>query len=40
MYRWFENVSYGADFADLKREFPKPTDFESCLRDRGWTKPA
>jgi uncharacterized protein YbjT (DUF2867 family) len=32
MYRWFENVGYGADFAQLKRDFPAPTDFESYLR--------
>ena len=34
MYRWFENVGYNADFAQLKRDFPTPTDFESYLRDR------
>jgi uncharacterized protein YbjT (DUF2867 family) len=33
MYRWFENVGYSADFAQLKRDFPAPTDFESYLRD-------
>jgi uncharacterized protein YbjT (DUF2867 family) len=32
MFRWFENVGYGADFAQLKRDFPAPTDFESYLR--------
>ncbi len=32
MYRWFENVGYTADFAQLKRDFPAPTDFESYLR--------
>jgi uncharacterized protein YbjT (DUF2867 family) len=32
MYRWFENVGYSADFAQLKRDFPVPTDFESYLR--------
>jgi uncharacterized protein YbjT (DUF2867 family) len=32
MYRWFENVGYIADFAQLKRDFPAPTDFESYLR--------
>jgi uncharacterized protein YbjT (DUF2867 family) len=40
MYRWFENVGYGADLAELKRDFPSPTDFESYLRDHDWTKPA
>ena len=34
MYRWLENVGYDADFAQLKRDFPAPTDFESYLRDR------
>lgn len=38
MYRWFERVGYAADLAQLKREFPAPTDFESYLRDRGWAK--
>jgi uncharacterized protein YbjT (DUF2867 family) len=33
MFCWFENVGYGADFAQLKRDFPAPTDFESYLRD-------
>jgi uncharacterized protein YbjT (DUF2867 family) len=32
MYRWFENVGYNADFAQLKRDFPASTDFESYLR--------
>jgi uncharacterized protein YbjT (DUF2867 family) len=32
MFRWFENVGYAADFAQLKRDFPAPTDFESYLR--------
>jgi uncharacterized protein YbjT (DUF2867 family) len=32
MYRWFENVGYSADFAQLKRELPAPSDFESYLR--------
>ena len=40
MYRWFENVGYAADLAVLKRDFSKLTDFESYLRDHGWTKPA
>ena len=35
MFRWFENVGYTADFAQLKRDFPAPTDLESYLRDRG-----
>lgn len=39
MYRWFENVGYAADLAQLKREFSKLSDFESYLRDRGWAKP-
>lgn len=40
MYRWFENVGYGADLAELKRDFFEPTDFESYLRDHDWAKPA
>lgn len=39
MYRWFENVGYAADLAQLKREFSKLSDFDSYLRDRGWAKP-
>jgi uncharacterized protein YbjT (DUF2867 family) len=39
MYRWFENVGYNANLAELKRDFPAPTDFESYLRDHDWTKP-
>ncbi len=39
MYRWFENVGYGADLAELKRDFPAPTNLESYLRDRDWAKP-
>ncbi|RCJ39621.1 NmrA family protein [Nostoc minutum NIES-26] len=39
MFRWFENVGYGANLAQLKRDFTSPTDFESYLRDRGWAKP-
>lgn len=38
MYRWFENVGYAADLAQLKRDFTNPTDFESYLRDHGWAK--
>jgi uncharacterized protein YbjT (DUF2867 family) len=40
MYRWFENVGYIADLAQLKRDFPAPIDFESYLRDHNWAKPA
>lgn len=40
MYRWFERVGYAADLAQLQREFPAPTDFESYLRDHDWAKPA
>ncbi|MBN3906185.1 MAG: NmrA/HSCARG family protein [Nostoc sp. NMS1] len=40
MYRWFENVGYIADLAQLKRDFPAPINFESYLRDHGWAKPA
>jgi uncharacterized protein YbjT (DUF2867 family) len=39
MFRWFENVGYRANLAQLKHDFPAPTDFESYLRDRGWAKP-
>jgi uncharacterized protein YbjT (DUF2867 family) len=38
MYRWFENVGYTADLAQLKREFSKLSDFDSYLRDRGWAQ--
>jgi uncharacterized protein YbjT (DUF2867 family) len=40
MYRWFERVGYDADLAELKHDFPEPTDFESYLRDHGWAKQA
>ncbi|WP_373546409.1 NmrA/HSCARG family protein [Chamaesiphon sp.] len=40
MYRWFENVGYGADLAQLKRDFTAPTDFESYLRAHDWVKQA
>ena len=40
MYRWFENVGYSADLANLKREFGGPTDFESYLCAHGWAEPA
>jgi uncharacterized protein YbjT (DUF2867 family) len=39
MYRWFENAGYRADFAQLKRDFFAPSDFESYLRDHDWAKP-
>jgi uncharacterized protein YbjT (DUF2867 family) len=39
MYRWFENVGYIADLAQLERDFSIPIDFESYLRDRDWAKP-
>ncbi|MBD6620821.1 NmrA/HSCARG family protein [Komarekiella sp. 'clone 1'] len=38
MFRWFENVGYATDLAQLKREFPAPTDFDSYLRNHGWAK--
>ena len=38
MFRWFENVGYTADFAQLKRDFSAPSDFESYLRDHSWKK--
>jgi uncharacterized protein YbjT (DUF2867 family) len=38
MYRWFENVGYGADLAQLKRDLPAPTDFDSYLREHDWVK--
>lgn len=40
MYRWFENVGYIADFAQLKRDFHKLTDFESYLHSGNWVKSA
>jgi uncharacterized protein YbjT (DUF2867 family) len=40
MYRWFENVGFEADFAQLKHDFPTPTDFESYLREHDWVKQA
>jgi uncharacterized protein YbjT (DUF2867 family) len=40
MYRWFENVGYGADLAQLKRDFSAPTDFESYLREHDWIEQA
>jgi uncharacterized protein YbjT (DUF2867 family) len=40
MYRWFETVGYAADLAQLKRDFPAPSDFESYLHDHNWAKPA
>jgi uncharacterized protein YbjT (DUF2867 family) len=38
MYRWFENVGYTADFAQLKRDFSAPIDFESYLHDHNKLK--
>ena len=38
MYRWFENVGYIADLAQLKRDFPALTNFESYLRSGDWAK--
>ena len=40
MYHWFEDVGYIANFAELRRDFPAPTSFESYLRDHDWAKPA
>jgi uncharacterized protein YbjT (DUF2867 family) len=40
MFRWFENVGYTADFAQLKRDFSAPSNFESYLRDHDWAKSA
>jgi uncharacterized protein YbjT (DUF2867 family) len=40
MYRWFENVGFGADLAQLKRDLPAPTDLESYLREHDWVKQA
>jgi uncharacterized protein YbjT (DUF2867 family) len=34
MYRWFENVGYSADLAQLKHDFAAPTDLESYLRSQ------
>lgn len=39
MYRWFENVGYAADLAQLKRDFSKLSDFDAYLREQGWAKP-
>ncbi len=36
MFRWFETVGYAADLAQLKRDFPAPTNFESYLHDHDW----
>lgn len=36
MYRWFEAVGYGADWAELKKDFPEPTRFEAYLREHDW----
>ncbi|KJH69940.1 NmrA/HSCARG family protein [Aliterella atlantica] len=40
MYRWFENVGYAADLAQLKQDFPVLTDLESYLRSIGWANPS
>jgi hypothetical protein len=40
MFRWFENVGFGADLAQLKSNFPAPTDFESYLHEHDWVKQA
>jgi hypothetical protein len=37
-YRWFENVSYAANFTQLQRLFPSLTNIESYLRDHNWAK--
>jgi uncharacterized protein YbjT (DUF2867 family) len=39
MLRWFENVGYDADLADLKDEFGEPTNLEAYLCSHGWAKP-
>jgi uncharacterized protein YbjT (DUF2867 family) len=39
MFRWFEDVGYAADLAELKRTFQAPTNFEGYLRAHGWAKP-
>lgn len=36
MYRWFENIGYAADLAQLKRDFSEPTSLETYLRAHGW----
>lgn len=36
MMRWFENVGYNADFAQLEREFGAPSSFDSYLRAHDW----
>ena len=38
MFRWFENVGYEADLAELKRDFFEPTALESYLREHDWGK--
>ncbi|AGY58367.1 NmrA/HSCARG family protein [Gloeobacter kilaueensis] len=38
MYRWFENVGYRADLAELRRIFSKLSSLESYLREKGWAK--
>lgn len=39
MFRWFESVGYGADLAELKRNFSQLTGLESYLRAHGWGSP-
>jgi uncharacterized protein YbjT (DUF2867 family) len=39
MFRWFENVGYAADLAELKRTFQALTNFEGYLRAHDWAKP-
>lgn len=36
MYRWFEDVGYGADLAALRREFGELTALEPYLCEHGW----
>lgn len=39
MYRWFEDAGYAADFAQLRAEFPAPSDLAIYLRDNDWSTP-
>ena len=36
MFRWFQNIGYNADFAQLQRDFGAPSDLDSYLRARDW----
>lgn len=36
MFRWFQDVGYDANIADLRREGPELTSFEGYLRENGW----